>query len=174
MDSGYDVEDIYNYIVNEFHAQPIIAYDKRNSFAPLEGLNERLHPICSMGYELVYWGRDGDYLKFRCPHVLGKVDCPHGSNWCSSSNYGYCLKVNYKKNNRYFSFPIRSSNQWQKLYNKRTSSERCNSRLKDCLNTNNLRSAGIKKAKTFALLNCITLITGTIAVNTAKSLPKAV
>lgn len=92
MDSGYDIEDNYNYTVNEFHAQPIIAYNKRNSYAPPEELNEKLHQICSMGYELVYWGKDGDYLKFRCPHVLGKVDCPHGSIWCSSSNYGYCLK----------------------------------------------------------------------------------
>ncbi|MDE4542136.1 transposase [Thermoanaerobacterium sp. R66] len=172
MDSGYDIKENYDYIMNEFHAQPIIAYNKRGSFAPPEGLNERLHPICSMGYELVYWGKDGDYLKFRCPHVLGKVDCPHGSSWCSNSNYGYCLKINYKKNNRYFSFPIRSSDEWQEIYNLRTSIERCNSRLKDYLNTDNLRSAGIKKAKTFALLNCITLVAGTIAVNVTKSLPK--
>lgn len=173
MDSGYDIQDNYDYITNEFCAQPIIAYNKRGSFAPPDGLNERLHPICSMGYELTYWGKDGDYLKFRCPHVLGKVDCPHGSIWCSNSNYGYCLKVNYKKNNRYFSFPVRSSEDWQKLYNKRTSIERCNSRLKDYLNTDNLRSAGIKKAKIFSLLNCITLVAGTIAVNNIKSLPKA-
>lgn len=172
MDSGYDILENYDYIMNELHAQPIIAYNKRGSFAPPEGMNERLHPVCSMGYELVYWGKDGDYLKFRCPHVLGKADCPHGSAWCSTSNYGYCLKVNYKKNNRYFSFPIRSSDDWQKLYNKRTSIERCNSRLKDYLNTDNIRSTGIKKAKTFALLNCITLVAGTIAVNTTKSLSK--
>lgn len=172
MDSGYDIKDNYDYTTNEFGVQPIIAYNKRGSFAPPEGLNERLHPICSMGYELAYWGKDGNYLKFRCPHVLGKVDCPHGSIWCSNSNYGYCLKVNYKKNNRYFSFPMRSSDNWQKLYNKRTSIERCNSRLKNYLNTDNLRSSGIKKAKTFALLNCITLVAGTITVNNIKSLPK--
>lgn len=172
MDSGCDIQDNYNYITNKFGAQPIIAYNKRGSFAPPEGLNERLHPICSMGYELAYWGKDGDHLKFRCPHVLGKIDCLHGSIWCSNSNYGYCLEVNCKKNNRYLSFPIRSSDDWQKLYNKRTSIERCNSRLKDYLSTDNLRSAGIKKAKTFAPLNCITLVAGTIAVNNIKSLPK--
>lgn len=173
MDSGYDIQDNYDYIINDFHSQPIIAYNKRGSFAPPEELNEELHPVCSMGYELTYWGKDGDYLKFRCPHVLGKVDCPHGSVWCSNSNYGYCLKVNYKKNNRYLSFPIRGSNEWQKLYNKRTSIERCNSRLKDHLGADNIRSSGIKKAKTFALLNCITLIAGTISVNRVKSLSKA-
>lgn len=172
MDSGYDIQDNYDYIINEFHSQPIIAYNKRGSFAPPEGFNEELHPICSMGYELSYWGKDGDYLKFRCPHVLGKVNCPHGSAWCSDSNYGYCFKVNYKKNNRYFSFPIRDSDEWQKLYNKRTSIERCNSRLKGYLSADNIRSSGIKKSKTFVLLNCIALIAGTIAVNRVKSLPK--
>ncbi|WP_434578208.1 hypothetical protein [Thermoanaerobacterium thermosaccharolyticum] len=58
------------------------------------------------------------------------------------------------------------------MYNLRTSIERCNSRLKNYLNTDNLRSAGIKKAKTFALLNCITLVAGTIVVNVNTSLPK--
>ncbi|WP_434579307.1 transposase [Thermoanaerobacterium thermosaccharolyticum] len=172
MDSGYDIQDNYDYIRNKFHVQPIIAYNKRGSFASPEGLNERLHPICFMRYELAYWGKDGDYLKFRCPHVLGKVDCPHGSSWCSNSNYGYCLKINYKKNNRYFSFPIRSSDEWQEIYNLRTSIERCNSRLKDYLNTDNLCSAGIKKVKAFALLNCIALVAVTITVNVNASLPK--
>jgi hypothetical protein len=88
-------------------------------------------------------------------------------------NYGYCLKVNYKKRNRFFSFPIRGSDEWQKLYNKRASIERCNSRLKDYLSTDNIRSSGIKKAKTFALLNCIILIAGTVSINKVKSLSKA-
>jgi len=58
-------------------------YNKRGSYAPPEKLNENLHPICSMGYELSYWGKDGDYLKFRCPHAVSKVDCSQGQNWCS-------------------------------------------------------------------------------------------
>lgn len=173
MDSIYDIEDNYNYIINNTEGQAIIAYNKRGSFAPPEGLNENLHPVCSMGYELTYWGKDGDYLKFRCPHAVGKINCPYGMHWCSNSNYGYCLKVNYKNNHRFFSYPIRGSEKWEKIYDKRTSIERCNSRLKDYLNTDNLRSSGIAKAKTWALLNCITLIAGTIAVNTAKSISTA-
>lgn len=144
--------------MEELHTQPIIAYNKRESFAPPEGLDEGLYLICSMGCELVYWGRDGDYLKLRCHHVLCKVGCPYSSAWYSSSDYIYTYKVNYKKINRYFSFPIRSSYDWQILYNKRTSIERCNSRLKDYLNADNLRSFSIKNAKTFALLNRITLV----------------
>lgn len=58
---------------------------------------------------------------------------------------------------------------WQIQYDKRTSSERCNSRLKGYLNIDNIRSKGIKNAKVYALLNCISLVAGTIAVNSIKS-----
>lgn len=168
MDSGYDYEKVYDCVLNKAKALPIIAYNKRGSYAPPESMNENLHPVCSMGYELIYWGKDGEYLKFRCPHITGKVNCPHGSRWCSNSNYGYCLKVNYKTHIRLCGYPLRDTREWNLLYNQRTSIERCNSRLKVFLNTDNIRSAGINKAKTFCLLNCIALIAGTIAVNRVK------
>jgi len=169
MDSGYDSQKNYDYITHKVKAQAIISYNPRGQYAPPEGINENFEPICSMGYALTYWGKDGNYLKFRCPHATGKVNCPYGTVWCSQSNYGYCHKVNYKKNNRYFSYPHRSTEGWQELYNQRTSIERCNSRLKELLNTNNLRSAGIRKAKVIALLNCMALVGGTIAVNQKSS-----
>jgi transposase len=173
MDSGYDFEYIYSDIINKFSGIPIIAYNPRGSYAPPEGLDEDFNPICSAGFKLVYWGKDGDYLKFRCPHALGKCNCPFGMNWCSSSNYGYTLKINYKENPRIYGYPLRSSSQWQKQYDKRTSVERCNSRLKGYLNVDNIRSKGIKKAKVHALLNCIALIAGTISLNINKSSSKA-
>ena len=118
-----------------------------------------------MGYPLTYWGKDGNYLKYRCPHVTGKTNCPEGACWCSSSDYGYCKKININNNPRLISYPPRHSEHFIHLYNKRTSVERCNSRLKELLNVNNLRSAGILKAKAFALLNCIALVSGSISVN---------
>ena len=169
MDSGYDFEYVYDDIINKYNAIPIIAYNPRGSYAPPEGLDKDFDPICSAGYKLAYWGKDKNYLKFRCPHALGKYDCPHGMNWCSSSNYGYTLKLNYKENPRQHGYPLRSSNQWKAQYNKRTSVERCISRLKEYLNLDNLRSKGIKKAKIHALFNCIALIAGTIALNSSKT-----
>lgn len=169
MDSGYDQKKNYEYITNTIKATPIIAYNKRAEYAPPEGVNENFEPICSMGYPLVYWGKDGNYLKYRCPHAVGKVDCPQGTCWCTDSNYGYCKKINHVKNPRLFSYPPRHSSEFTLLYNKRTSVERCNSRLKEFLNTDNLRSAGILKAKAIALLNCIALIAGTISVNRIKN-----
>ncbi|WP_427337964.1 transposase [Caloranaerobacter sp. DY30410] len=86
MDSRYDFEYIYIDIINKFNGIPIIAYNPRGSYAPPEGLDEDFNPICSAGYKLVYWGKDGNCLKFRCLHASGKCNCPFGMNWCSSSN----------------------------------------------------------------------------------------
>lgn len=162
MDSGYDTKDIYKAIIHQYNGVPVIAYNPRGASGPPEGLDDDFHPICSGGYKLVYWGRDGDYLKFRCPLALGKCDCAHGMMWCSSSNYGYTLKVNLKSNPRHLSYPLRSTDQWKLLYNKRTSVERCNSRLKETLNVDAIASKGIKKAKMHALLNCIALVSASI------------
>lgn len=165
MDAGYDSKNNFNYIMHQMLSQPIIALNNRGSFTSPEGLNEDMNPVCSMGHPLVYWGKDGDYLKYRCPHVCGKVSCPQGTKWCSNSNYGYCLKINYKSENRYYTYPPRHTEQYKNLFNKRTSIERVNSRLKEHLNVNNQRSAGIKKVIATCLLSCIALIAGTIAVN---------
>lgn len=165
MDSGYDYDRIYREIINKYDATPIIAYNPRGSKAPPVGLDETLHPICSGGYQLVYWGKDKHMMKFRCPHVLGKVNCPFGSNWCSSSNYGYTLKINSLENPRQIGYPLRTSKTWKQLYDKRTSVERLNGRLKEHLNLNNIQSKGIKKALNHALLNSIALIAGTLAIN---------
>lgn len=81
MDSANDLEDVYRYIVKEQQGVPIIAYNPRGSYAPPEGLDEEFIPICSRGYKLIYWVKDGNYLKFRCPHAVGKCDYPHGMNW---------------------------------------------------------------------------------------------
>lgn len=169
MDSGYDQVKNYDYIINEVKATPIIAYNKRREYAPPEGFDENFQPLCSMGYPLTYWGKDGNYLKYRCPHAVGKVECPQGTCWCSNSSYGYCRKININNNPRLIYYPPRHSDSFKLHYNKRTSVERCNSRLKEFLNTDNLRSAGILKAKAFALLNCIALIAGTISINRVKN-----
>lgn len=173
MDSGYDFDYIYSYIVDKCNGFPIIAYNPRSSFAPPEGLNEDLQPVCSGGYPLTYWGKDGNFLKFRCPHATGRCNCPHGMAWCSDSNYGYTLKINCKENIRFNGYPYRATTDWRLEYNKRTAVERCNSRLKCNLNLDNIRSKGIKKAMLHAILNCITLVAGTIAVNSKRALSQA-
>ncbi len=112
---------------------------------------------------MVYWGADGDRLKFRCPHVLGKVDCPLGTTACSDSNYGMVLKRNITEDVRRYSNPHRNTRRWTELYNERTAVERCNSRLKVHLTANDAHVSGIEKVTTHVYLNTIVLLASALA-----------
>ena len=93
---------------------------------------------------MTYWGYDNGSFKFRCPHMTGKVNCPMGTNWCSSSNYGAVVKKKISDNPRYFTYPRRGTAEWQELYNERTSVERTFARLKENLGLNNITVRGIR------------------------------
>lgn len=161
MDSGYDWSNIYQTIFEVYKSQAIIPLNPRNEKQPPAGLDFDGTPVCSAGYRMVYWGAG----KFRCPHVLGKVDCPFGSNWCSSSNYGHTVKTKVKDDPRRFSNPHRNSRNWTLLYHKRTAVERVNSRLKNHLGLEIFKVQGIDKVLVHMLLSNICLVSGTIAVN---------
>lgn len=174
MDKGYDTKDIYQAALDR-QAQAIIPLNLRSEKLPPAGLDENRTPICSMGYPMVYWGADKTTgkLKFRCPHVCGKVDCPMGSSWCSSSNYGYVVKKRVEEDPRSYCMPHRGTKNWVELYNERTGVERFFSRLKGQLLADDLTVKGIKKVKVHILLSSITLIAGTLAVNQKTILNKA-
>lgn len=161
MDAGYDWGEIYRTIHEVYKGQAIIPLNPRNEKQPPIGLDFDGTPICSAGYRMIYWG-DG---KFRCPHVLGKVNCLFGSNWCSNSNYGHTVKVKVKNDLRRFSNPHRNSRNWIELYHKRTAVERVNSRLKVNLGLEIFKVQGIDKVFVHMLLSNICLASGTIAVN---------
>lgn len=148
MDKGYDCKEIYQ-TAWERGAQAIIPLNLRGEQTPPAGVDETRTPICSMGYSMVYWGcnkKTGE-LKFRCPHVCGKVNCPMGSDWCSSSNYGYVVKKHGKEDPRSFCMPHRGTTTWTALYNERTGVERFFSRIKEHLMADDLKVGGIKKGK---------------------------
>ena len=166
MDMGYDTKDIYQAARN-YRSQAIIPLNRRKEKLPPEGMDENRTPTCSMGYPMVYWGceKEKGILKFRCPHVCGKVNCANGSAWCSESNYGLVVKKKVEEDPRSFCTPHRGTREWEKLYDQRTSVERVFSRLKEHLGANSLRTRGIKKVTSHLLLCCIALFAGTIAVN---------
>ena len=124
-----------------------------------------------MGYDMVYWGADGDRLKFRCPHVLGKVNCPLGTAACSDSNYGMVVKKNMAEDVRRYSNPHRNTKGWKELYNERTTVERCNSRLKENLTANDVHVRGIDKVTTHIYVNTIDLLASALAVKKAMTVP---
>jgi len=103
MDSGNDVKEIYTEVHQNYDAQAIIPINKRNAKQPPAGFYDfKGTPICSGGHKMVYWGHYNG-CNFRCPHVLGKVECCHGSAWCSDSNYGRVVKTRIKDNQRFIS-----------------------------------------------------------------------
>ena len=173
LDKGYDTVEIYDYIVNEQDELAIIPYNYRSAKTSPEGMTDKLAPMCSGGYALTYWGRDGDRLKYRCPHVMGDCNCPHGTAWCSSSNYGYTQKVKFRERPRLFPGIARTSKKFKELSKLRSSVERCNHRLKNHLMLESLRSSGIKAADMHFKLCATLLIAGTIAVNRVKNQLKA-
>ena len=108
MDSGYDYNKIYEGIFHDYNAQAIIPINKRNAKQPPAGYYDfKGTPKCSAGHKMVYWGHYKGYNKFRCPHVLDKLDCIHGSAWCSDSNYGRVVKTKVKDDPRFISIPHR-------------------------------------------------------------------
>jgi len=170
MDSAYDRHTIYKQILFDYNAQAIIPINTRNSKQPPAGYYDyKGTPICSAGHKMVYWGHYNGDNKFRCPHVCDKVDCVHGSAWCSDSNYGHVTKTRPKHDPRYVSVPHRDSSTWDDIYDKRTSVERTFSRLKEQLGLKNVRVKGKKKVMTHILLSCIGLITAKIATESFKN-----
>lgn len=166
MDMGYDTKNIYD-AVRAHRAQAIIPLNRRGEKEPPQGLNENRTPVCSMGYPLVYWGceRKHETIKFRCPHVCGKVHCPQGSAWCSNSNYGLVVKKKVSDDPRSYCLPHRGTREWKKIYNQRTAVERAFGRLKVHLGANGIRVRGIEKVTAHLTLCCIALIAGTLAIN---------
>lgn len=162
MDRGHDTREIYDHIVNEKEALAIIPINKRGTLSPPAAMTEDFQPMCSGGFPLTFWGRDGDRLKFRCPHVMGKVDGSHGSAWCSNSDYEYTLKVNVKENPRLFPGLLRDSKRFKELYSLRSSVERCNHRLKNHVILESLRSGGRKAAGSHFRICATVLLAGTI------------
>ena len=116
-----------------YGAQAIIALNKRGEKEPPAGLASNGTPRCTMSYEMVYWGTDKDRLTFRCPHVVGKTDCPLGTAACSDSNYGMVVKKTIAQDVRRYANSHRDTRGWKELYNERTAVELCNSGEENCV-----------------------------------------
>ncbi|SHL00912.1 IS5/IS1182 family transposase [Desulforamulus aeronauticus] len=172
MDMGYDSKEIYSEVMTKFKGQALIPINPRGSKDHPEGCDFDGTPICSMGQRMVYWGSDTKTgtNKYRCPHVMGKYDCPHGSAWCSQSSYGLVVKTKVEDDPRMNCLPARGTRNWQKLYNKRTAVERCFGRLKQHLGANSLRTRGLEKVTLHITLSCIALLAGSIAVAKLKNI----
>jgi hypothetical protein len=81
--------------------------------------------------KMVYWGyeRDRDCQKWRCPAAIWGHECKDWERCCAQSSYGRVVRVSRSVGPRTFTPVARVSLAFERLYKKRTSVERVNSRL---------------------------------------------
>jgi len=144
-DKGYDSRENCKFVLEKLGGLPIIpmrqSQDKDKPFAgEICHCTELGTPICDCGERMVYAGRDGKYLKFRCPRHREPLGGP-----CSVSKYGRVLKVAIRDNERRWPGLWRESKKFARLYRRRSAVERVNSRLKEhlCLDEQHVRGIGM-------------------------------
>jgi len=163
FDKGYDSKNNNDVVYKEYKAAPIIPIREREG-AQLEGIcNAKGTPTCGCGLEMVYWGRDGNYLKYRCPDVLGRAKCKDLSP-CTPSAYGYVLKLPIADDVRRHPPVPRETRKWERLYKLRTSIERVNGRLKDFLGLRRITVRGIAKVTVRSLLSLLVMVATAIGM----------
>ena len=111
---------------------------------------------------MTYWGRDGDYLKYRCPQQATHRFCclqeHKGTDRCSLSPYGHVIKLDMKDDPRRYVPVPRETMQFERLYKTRTACERLNSRLKENLLLDDLKVRGLPKVKVRIGLNLLVML----------------
>lgn len=136
LDSAHDVMAYYKYFQKE-NITPYIDLNKRAkkpNFREGFHINEDGYPVCPLGKQMIAAGTDYTRMriKYTCPlrkHLVSKTIST--CNESVTDNIGGCsVYLFHKDNPRYFNIPARTSSLWKQNYNKRTSSERCNKRIK--------------------------------------------
>ncbi len=156
-DKGYDSDRNSQLVYNTYHSAPIIPITERPGMQLPDICNAKGTPTCSCGLEMVFWGRDGNYLKYRCPHVLGKGVCQSRFR-CTPSPYGYVLKLPIGDDPRRHPLVPRESKKWERLYRMRTAIERVNSRLKEFLGLRRITVRGIVKVTVRSVLGLLVML----------------
>ena len=164
-DKGYDSQENNTFVYQECKAAPIIPIRERKNTQLPDICNAQGTALCGCGLSMVYWGRDGNYLKYRCPDALGKAKCKFRFR-CTSSSYGYVLKVPIATDIRRHPPVPRETKKWQRLYKMRTAVERVNSRVKGLLGLGHITLRGILKVNMKSALSLLVMLAA--AVNMAQ------
>jgi IS5 family transposase len=156
-DKGYDSQGNNKFIFAECRAAPIIPIREVEGMQMPDICNAKGTPLCSCGMAMMYWGRDGKYLKYRCPEAVGKEVCKSRFK-CTVSPYGYVLKLPIADDPRRHPPIPRESKKWQRLYRLRTAVERVNSRVKDLLGLAAITVRGKAKVTVKAMLSLLVML----------------
>jgi hypothetical protein len=168
-DAGYDSAANCAHVLNELKALPVIKMrldegpdaECRTSICRCTELGV---PICDEGSKMRYAGRDGDYLKWRCPAVLDSRACKCTIDNCSTSAYGRVLKVKIAEDPRRFPGLSRDSHKWRRLYRKRSACERVNARLKNYLILDEQRVRGKAKVTVNVAMSILVMLASAISM----------
>jgi len=163
-DAGFDSKRNCRFVLGELKALPIIkmrlTQDKDKEFSgAICRCNELGTPVCSCGQFMTYAGRDGKYLKFRCPKHKEIRGGP-----CSDSAYGRVLKIAISEDERRWPGLARQSKKFARLYRRRTAVERVNSRLKEHLRLDEQYVRGIGKITVNATFSLLVMVGAAVAM----------
>ncbi len=135
LDSAHDNYATYELLLH-WGIEPFIDLNKTNKdnrkyTECAITLDEQGTPVCKCGHKMCYWGPDNKRYrhKWRCPHVVKKsVNCPYFDR--PEGDYGRTYYTKSEDDIRLFTPTPRGTKKWKKTMNKRTSSERRNSKVK--------------------------------------------
>ena len=152
-DKGYDASYNYQGVVDEFGAIPIIPIRSRG-MTPAELTGSSAKPRCPAGLSLIYRSRDNKKgRRYECPDKAGKMACPLAEK-CGLKMVWLSPDQDYRR----FGHKIkRGTDEWTKLYHKRSSSERVFSRLKQTRRLEEHCFRGFHKVNTHATLSVLTM-----------------
>ena len=168
-DAGYDSKRNCEYVLDQYEALPIIkmrlTQDRDAICDAADSLCTELGTqICLSGHKMAYDGRDGNYLKWRCPVACGKADACKCMGRCTPSEYGAVRKIAISEDPRRYPGLWRESKKWTRLYRKRTAVERVNGRLKGFLLLDELTVRGIEKVRMHASMGLVLMLAGAWAM----------
>ena len=168
-DKGYDSQENYRLVITEYRAAPIIPIREREDMQMPDICNAKGTPVCSCGLKMAFWGRDGNYLKYRCPQAVGKGVCL-SRFCCTSSPYGYVLKLPIMEDPRRHPPVPRESKKWKRLYQLRSAVERVNSRVKELLGLRRITVRGIAKVTVRTSLSLLVMLAAALSMTQRQRL----
>ena len=170
-DAGYDSTPNCSFVLDKLQALPVIKMrlDKQyKSDEVFHGATSQCNQLgtqlCEGGGKMVYAGRDGGYLKWRCPLACGRVDQCQAFGRCTASAYGAVRKIAIAEDPRRFPGLARESQKWTRLYRQRTAAERVNARLKEHLLLDDLTVRGMNKVTVHVSVALLVMLAGAQAM----------
>jgi hypothetical protein len=151
-DSGYDGMNNYKGIYHEFKAVPIIDIRDMGRKSEWAFYNKDGIPFC-LGRKLMeYLGSDDKGHTYKCIPEKCHLNRGEDAPYCN-----YVITVKPEDDLRKIGLVARTSPEWKKLFSKRTSVERVNSRLKETRRLRKFCFRRIRKVTIHCLMSVLTM-----------------